>query len=53
MTEKRAPLWRFRELDTLRRTFLQRAGRIIRPGGKPILSMNTNAAARLTDERMA
>ena len=45
-TEKRAPLWRFRELDTLRRTLIQRAGRIIRPGGKPTLSMNTNGAVQ-------
>jgi hypothetical protein len=45
-TEKRAPLWRFRELDTLRRTLIQRAGRIIRPGGKPTLSMNTNVVVQ-------
>jgi hypothetical protein len=33
---------RFREISTLRRTLIQRAGRIIRPAGKLILSMNTN-----------
>ena len=37
-TAKRAALWCFREIETLRRTLLQRAGRIIRPAGKLILS---------------
>ena len=41
-TAKRAALWCFREIETLRRTPIQRAGRIIRPAGKPILSMNSN-----------
>ena len=41
-TAKRAALWCFREIETLRRTLLQRAGRIIRPAGKLILSMNSN-----------
>ena len=41
-TAKRAALWCFREIETLRRTLLQRAGRIIRPPGKLILSMNSN-----------
>ena len=45
-TVKRSPLWCFRELDTLRRHFIQRAGRLIRPGGKPILSMNANTAVK-------
>ena len=40
---KRAALWCFREIETLRRTLIQRAGRIIRPAGTLILSMNTNA----------
>jgi len=39
---KRAALWCFREIETLRRTLIQRAGRIIRPAGKLILSMNSN-----------
>ena len=39
-TAKRAALWCFREMETLRRTLIQRAGRIIRPAGKWILSMN-------------
>ena len=41
-TAKRSALWCFREIGTLRRTLIQRAGRIIRPAGKLILSMNTN-----------
>ena len=41
-TAKRPALWCFREIGTLRRTLIQRAGRIIRPAGKLILSMNTN-----------
>ena len=39
-TPKRAALWCFREMETLRRTPVRRTGRIIRPGGKLILSMN-------------
>ena len=41
-TAKRAALWCFREIETLRRNIIQRAGRIIRPAGKLILSMNSN-----------
>ena len=41
-TAKRATLWCFREIETLRRTLIQRAGRIIHPAGKLILSMNSN-----------
>lgn len=41
-TAKRAALWCFREIETLRRMLIQRAGRIIRPAGKVILSMNSN-----------
>ncbi len=41
-TAKRAALWCFREFETLRRTVIQRAGRIIRPAGKLILSMDSN-----------
>ena len=42
-TAKRAALWCFREMEILRRTLIQRAARIIRPAGKLILSMNSNA----------
>ena len=41
-TAKRTALWRFREMETLRRTFIRCTGRIIRPAGKLILSMNSN-----------
>lgn len=43
-TVKRAALWPFQQLNTLRRKLLQRAGRLIRPQGKLVLSMNANAA---------
>jgi hypothetical protein len=39
---KRVALWCFREIETLRRPLIQRAGRTIRPAGKLILSMNSN-----------
>lgn len=39
---KRAPLWTFTRMNTLRRELLQRAGRLIRPQGKLTLSMNIN-----------
>ena len=41
-TPKRAALRCFREMGTLRRIPVRRTGRIIRPGGKPILSTNGN-----------
>ena len=41
-TPKRAALWRFSELETLRRNLIQRAGRVLRPAGKLILSMDSN-----------
>ena len=41
-TEKRAALWKFEQIKTLRRNWLQRAGRIIRPKGKVTLSMSGN-----------
>ena len=41
-TARRAARWWFREIETLRRTLIQRAGCIIRPARKLILSMNTN-----------
>ena len=47
-TAKRAVLWCFREIETLRHTLIQRAGRIIRPAGKLILPMTSNE--KLEDE---
>jgi hypothetical protein len=41
-TAKRAALWCFREFETLRRTLIQYAGRLIRSAGELILSMNSN-----------
>lgn len=43
-TAKRTALWAFEKLQTMRRNLIQRAGRLLRPGGKLVLSMNDNAA---------
>jgi hypothetical protein len=43
-TAKRAALWAFQQLDTLRRNIIQRAGRLVRPNGHLVLSMNANPA---------
>lgn len=45
-TEKRAPLWKFQDLNTIRQSILQRAGRITRPEGTLTLTMSGNAAVR-------
>lgn len=39
---KRTPLWAFEKLGTLQRKLIQRAGRLLRPAGKLVLSMNAN-----------
>jgi hypothetical protein len=44
--EKRPALWKFKKLGTLRKEIIQRAGRIIRPQGKLVLSMATNEAVK-------
>jgi len=44
--EKRPTLWKFKTLGTLRRQIIQRAGRIIKPQGKFILSMANNDAVK-------
>ena len=41
-TEKRAPLWRFEQLGTVRRKLIQRAGRLTKPQGKLTLTMSAN-----------
>jgi len=41
-TEKRTALWEFTEANTLRRTLLQRAGRLTNPGGILTLTMSGN-----------
>lgn len=46
-TEKKRPtLWEFKKLSTLRKEIIQRAGRIIRPKGKLVLSMAKNDAVK-------
>lgn len=41
-TTKRASLWVFEKLDTLRKTFIQRAGRLTRPHGALTLTISAN-----------
>ena len=43
---KRAALWVFEQLDTLRRTLIQRAGRLTRPHGKLTLTISANQSVR-------
>jgi len=45
-TEKRAPLWQFEQLATLRRQIIQRAGRLTRPQGKLTLTMSINPSVK-------
>jgi hypothetical protein len=45
-TERRAPVWHFEELATLRHRLLQRAGRFTRPKGKLTLTITDNSALR-------
>ncbi len=47
----RAALWAFEQLDTLRRTVIQRAGRLTQPGG--ILHLTMNAAAAVKERILA
>lgn len=44
--EKRAPLWRFESLGTLRLRLIARAGRLTRPGGRLTLTLSQNAAVK-------
>ena len=41
-TSKRASLWVFEKVDTLRKTLIQRAGRFTRPKGKLTLTISAN-----------
>ncbi len=45
-TEKRAPLWHFEQLGTVRRKLIQRAGRLTRPQGALTLTMSANPAVK-------
>lgn len=46
-TEKRAPLWHFSQLGTLRRQIIQRAGRLTRPQGKLTLTITPNKSLKV------
>jgi len=45
-TVKRAPLWRFIELATLRHRLLQRAGRLTQPSGRLTLTLGANEVVK-------
>ena len=45
-TERRAPLWQFEQLGTLRRKLIQRAGRLTKPQGKLTLTMSANPVVK-------
>lgn len=45
-TEKRAPLWCFEQLGTVRRKLIQRAGRLTRPQGTLTLTMSANPTVK-------
>lgn len=45
-TEKRAALWEFTEAGTLRKTLLQRAGRLTNPSGTLTLTLNANSKVK-------
>ncbi len=45
-TEKRAPLWQFEQLGTLRRKLIQRAGRLTKPQGRLTLTMSANPTVK-------
>jgi hypothetical protein len=46
LVRTRPALWRFRELGTLRQQLLHRAGRLVRPQGRDILSLAANEATK-------
>ena len=45
-TEKRAPLWQFEQLGTLRRKLIQRAGRLTKPQGRLTVTMSANPSVK-------
>lgn len=45
-TEKRSPLWVFQELNTMRRQWLQRAGRFTWPQGRLTLTLGLNESLK-------
>jgi len=50
-TPQRAPLWIFENLSTIRHKIIRRAGRLVRPNGTWVLTMNANQAAQEDIER--
>ena len=44
--DKRAPLWEFESLSRFRNKIIRNAGRLIKPQGRLVLSMNANAAVK-------
>jgi hypothetical protein len=44
--EKRAPLWQFEQIGTLRRKLIQRAGRLTKPQGRLTLTMSANPSVK-------
>ena len=45
-TEKRAPLWQFEQLGTLRPKLIQRAGRLTKPQGRLTLTLSANPTVK-------
>ncbi len=43
---KRASLWIFENLSTIRSNIIRRAGRLVRPNGQWVLTMSANEAAQ-------
>ena len=43
---KRAPLWIFETLSTIRSNIIRRAGRLVRPNGHLVLTMSANEVAQ-------
>lgn len=50
-TPRRATLWVFASLFTIRNSIIRRAGRLVRPNGEWVLTMNANRAVRKDIER--
>jgi hypothetical protein len=46
-TEKRAPIWVFEELRSLRHRLIQRAGRFTNPQGKLTLTISANESVKM------
>lgn len=51
-TQSRTALWAFEEIATIRRTLIQRAGRLTRPAGKLTLTLAPNPVVERTFQRL-